>query len=120
MVKVAIMEIYYQNFKQFVEHDETEMWHENFIAINKIVSFFMDWLAVKTLFEGTSKINMTFAYRNYIVPRIINFKIISYDDWDTIPFIRNEDTVGNSLDTIYNKYYKERIKNMKKKNAKKR
>jgi hypothetical protein len=114
MVKVAIMETYYQKFKQLVEKDESELWKENFININEIVKFFLDWLKVKELFEGYSNINMGFAYRSYIVNRISNFKIISYDDWDTIPFIRNEDTVGNSLGTIYNKYYMERIKKQNK------
>ena len=114
MVKVAIMETYYQKFKQLVEKDESELWKENFININEIVKFFLDWLKVKELFEGYSNINMGFAYRSYIVNRISNFKIISYDDWDTIPFIRNEDIVGNSLGTIYNKYYMERIKKQNK------
>lgn len=113
MVKVAMMEVYYQNFRKFIEKDESELWQENFIPIDEIVKFFMDWLKVKKLFDHDPSLNMAFAYRSYIVNRMTNFKIISYDDWDTIPFIRNEDTVGNSLGTIYNKYYKERNKQKK-------
>lgn len=108
MVRVSLLESYYQSFKRQIERDESDLWKNELRYVKSVIEFFTNWLKTKQLFEGSDGVHLDFAFRNYITKRMNNLKIVSYNDWEIIPHLRSEFLVGNTLGTIYNKYYKER------------
>lgn len=105
-IKVAILEQFYRTFQKEIKKNEENIWEEKLILLSSFFKFLMNWLKTKLLFERYSNINLSFAFRNYIIDNIKKVKIIEYDDWEIVPFILPQAIVGESLEKIYKQYFK--------------
>lgn len=101
---VAILSQFYELFKNEIEENESDLWQNKITKIARLIGFLRDWLAAKQIFNAVPHINFEFAFRQYIVTRIQNLRVIDYDDWELIPFLEPQEIIGTSLDIIYNSY----------------
>ena len=74
------------------------------IKTDNFISLVTDWLKHKQLFADKN-VNLSFAYRSYIIDRIKNVSFIEYDDWNMIPLLKSDYMVGASYSKIITDYY---------------
>ena len=75
------------------------------MAVNKIVSFFKDWLNVLSAFDSVGA-GYAYAYRSYIVSRIADPRYIEYQHWEWLPWLTPKELVGASIQQIHDEYWK--------------
>jgi len=106
-VKLTIIKYYYDTFKDEFE-SEIDNYYENdkefMIKTDNFISLVTDWLKHKQLFADKN-VNLSFAYRSYIIDRIKNVAFIEYDDWNMIPLLKSDYMVGASYSKIITDYY---------------
>lgn len=103
-VKVTLLNQFYVLFKSEIDKDIDNIWENKLSFIMKAITLFKNWLQTKRIFEKHPNINFSFAYRNYIISRMDELKLIEYDDWEILPFLESKEIIGASLIDIYNSY----------------
>ena len=105
--RFGIIKYYYDTFKDEFE-SEIDNYYENdkefMIKTDNFISLVTDWLKHKQLFADKN-VNLSFAYRSYIIDRIKNVSFIEYDDWNMIPLLKSDYMVGASYSKIITDYY---------------
>jgi hypothetical protein len=105
-VRAQTLDSFYEAFEDDIQKSyEMGMMGKINLNITKIVGFFKEWVQVMNLFEKAGGVDYSYAYRNYIIPRISKVRYIEYQHWEWIPFLRTEDIVGLSVSQIYKQYY---------------
>jgi len=103
-IKVTILQYYYEQFKKEIKRSEKDYWNNRlFLTSTRIINFLKDWLLQLRVFNSKN-LNYGFAYRQYIITRMLNPVLIEYDDWEIIPFLHSKEIVGKSLQDIYREY----------------
>jgi len=105
-VRVQTLDSFYEAFENDIQKSyEMGMMGKVNLNISKIVSFFNEWVQVMGLFKKAGGVDYSYAYRNYIIPRIAKVRYIEYQHWEWLPFLRTEDIIGLSVSQIYKQYY---------------
>jgi len=118
-IKVTVLQYYYEQFKKEIERSEKEYWNNRlFLTSSRIISFLKDWLLQLRVFNSKN-LNYGFAYRQYIITRMLNPVLVEYDDWEIIPFLHSKEIIGKSLPDIYREYDLYLQRELKKKKLKK-
>lgn len=104
--RIQALETFYQNFKSDITKS-VEMAEEGKInmAINRIISFFNDWVNVLKVYNGSGGLGYQYAYRNYIIAKIKDLKYIEYNHWEMLPFLNPNFFTGLSVEEVHASYW---------------
>jgi len=108
-VRLAFLEAYYNMFEDYMKKADT-LAQNNKISINKKfidISKSRESTKIIKIFNKITKQNFNFAYRQYDYNKIINFRILEYNEWKYIPFYKPSNAILDmNFELIYKLYYK--------------
>ena len=108
--RIHALDLFWQNFKEDIQKSE-DMAENNkiYLAINKIVSFFKEWVKVLKVYNGGGSLGYQYAYRNYAISHIKNLRYIEYNHWEMIPFLNPNFFNGASVQEVYKSYWAQQM-----------
>jgi len=110
--RVKFLQSFYDNFQSFLEREVDLLAQNDKLALNKR---FLSFIAggkgkmMIDMFNKSTSENFNFGYRNYLLPKVKNLRMIEYAEWKYLPFYEPKDAFRKlSFSQIYKLYGKSR------------
>ena len=108
--RIHALDLFWQNFSNDIQKSEDKAENNKiYLALNKIVSFFKNWVSVLKVYNGGGGLGYQYAYRNYAVSHIKNPRYIEYNHWEMIPFLNPKFFNGASVQEVYKLYWTQQM-----------
>lgn len=108
--RVKFIQSFYDTFKDFLEREVDVLAQNDKLALNKRFLSFIGGGNGKRLidfFNKSTRENFNFGYRNYLLPKIKNLRMIEYAEWKYLPFYEPKDAFRKlSYSQLYKLYGK--------------
>jgi len=104
--RVQTLELFYRTYKRDLLQAEESINNEQIGLLRNAWNFLTDWYFTIKIFNEQAKIGYQWAYRNYIVPRIVQPVIIELEDWNMIPYFNPIEFEGMPPALVWSEYLK--------------
>jgi hypothetical protein len=113
--RVQTLELFYRTYERDLIQAEDSINKEQIGLLKNAWNFLTDWYFTIKIFNEQAKIGYQWAYRNYLVPRIVQPVIIELEDWNMIPYFNPIEFKGMPPALVWSEYLKNRDTLIKKK-----
>jgi len=104
--RVQTLELFYRIYEKDIKEAEDSINRDQVGLLKNAWKFLTDWYFTIKIFNEQAKIGYQWAYRNYIVPRIVQPVAIEIEDWNMIPYFIPKEFQGMPPAKVWSDYLK--------------